>query len=179
MKSVENPSRQGDYFQPSPHDDPETYLNNFPIIGVDFKEAISFCEWLGKKLGNEVRLPTQEEWEKAARGEHGRIFPWGDEFEGDRCNANNNIGKLCSVGLFPNGASPYGVMDMCGNIWEWTSSIWQADPGTRKDVGKFHEIRGGAFSSKPAAARCAYHGHEATSQASNQGFRIVASFKKQ
>ena len=179
IRSTESASNLANYGQTRIQEESEDYQSNFPITGVDFYEAKSFCAWLSKKLQYEVRLPTQEEWEKAARGKDGRFYPWGNEFQSDKCNVNNNVSKLCAVGLFPDGASPYGVLDMCGNVWEWTSSMWQAESGQRRELGKFHEIRGGAFSSKPAITRCAYHGHEATAQLSDQGFRVVTKFVKQ
>ena len=158
-------------------EDPETYLDNYPIVGINFSDAQKFCKWLGIKLDRVVRLPTNEEWEKAARGIDGRIFPWEGEFDSSKCNLKgSSIGRICAVGLFPDGKSPYGVMDMIGNVYELTDSFWQPDPRKRKDIGKFREIRGGDSVAEPANARCAYRGQEdfATPHPPSQGFRVVS-----
>lgn len=104
-----------------------------PVVGVSLKDAVAFCEWLG------CRLPSAEEWEKAARGEEGRTYPWGEVWEvGTFCNNwENRIGGTTPVNQFENGVSPYGVWDMVGNVWEWTSSEYQ---------GPFiHVLKGGSW----------------------------------
>jgi formylglycine-generating enzyme required for sulfatase activity len=150
-------------------------VGNTPIVGVSWSEATGFCKWLSKKLGYEIRLPTEEEWEKAARGTDGRIYPWGNDFDVDRCNAVNTLKDVCAVGLFPEGASPYGVFDMSGNIWEWCVSNWDVNLGAPTDVGVFHMLRGGSFDASKEAIRCAYRGKEPTNLTLTHGFRIVTS----
>jgi len=99
----------------------EPSMSNFPVIMVSHNDAISHCDALDK------RLPTQQEWEKAARGTDGRIYPWGNEFDVKAAVTNETdfdghpIQPL-GVGTHPKGKSPYGVMDMSGNVWEWTHS---------------------------------------------------------
>lgn len=105
-----------------------TYLEgreNHPVVKVTFGDARAFCEWMGR------RLPTEEEWEKAARGTDQRSFPWGDLWDTTRANVKlTGLRGTAAVGSFPSGASPYGVEDMAGNVWEWTNSPYVAYPGS-------------------------------------------------
>ncbi len=118
---------------------------NCPVVGVSWFEAMAYAKWLDEILRSlgwplvvgcsakdpaasdelEVRLPTEAEWEKAARGVDGRIWPWGNEAEFGKTNTKEvGLEQTCAVGLFPPGDSPYGVADMIGNTWEWTYSLW-------------------------------------------------------
>jgi rhamnose transport system permease protein len=105
-----------------------TYLEgreNHPVVKVTFNDAQAFCAWMGK------RLPTEEEWEKAARGTDERDFPWGDLWDTTRANVKlTGLRSTAAVGSFSGGASPYGVEDMAGNVWEWTNSPYVAYPGS-------------------------------------------------
>lgn len=142
---------------------PEDYsqvvtLSNHPRIGIFWYDAVAFCRWLNRRMtdqgqipeGSEIRLPTEAEWEKAARGEDGRNYPWGNEFELKRCNVIG-IESTTTVGIFPDGASPYGVMDMIGNAWKWCLTKWRVDPTLPEDnciEGKDSRVyRGGSWGS--------------------------------
>ncbi len=104
---------------------PKWHLSNYPVIGVTWYEATAFCRWFSSKCGLEVRLPTETEFEKAARGTTDWIYPYGDGFEATRINTSEaNLKHTSAVGVFPQGASPYGVMDLAGNVWEWSLSLW-------------------------------------------------------
>jgi len=111
---------------------------NHPVVYVDWFDADAFCQWVNK------RLPTEEEWEKAARGTDGRIFPWSNSFSNERANspqywlargANEDTlglkGGTLPVGSFENGKSPYGLYDMAGNVYEWTSTWYLPYPGNK------------------------------------------------
>jgi rhamnose transport system permease protein len=98
---------------------------NHPVVKVSWNDAVAYCDWLGK------RLPTEMEWEKAARGEEGNLFPWGNTFEPANANIRAaGIRGTVAVGSFPAGASPYGVEDMAGNVWEWTADPYQGYPNS-------------------------------------------------
>jgi formylglycine-generating enzyme required for sulfatase activity len=154
-------------------------LDNHPVVAVTWYDARAYCTWLTEQLrawegtpgplaklvrdqGWQVRLPTEAEWEKAARGSDGRIFPWGDEPDPERANyGDSGIGRTSAVGCFPGGASPYGMLDMSGNVWEWCHSLYQPYPYKQEDGREDSEaegsrvLRGGAFYNLRRLVRCA------------------------
>lgn len=139
----------------------ERLLANHPRVNVCWYEAHAFCGWLGERLGHEVRLPSEAEWEKAARGTDGRDYPWEGEFDVARCNCGHTgIGTTSAVGAFPSGTSPHGVLDLSGNVWEWCSTKWRdsyKEPVDEETGGKASRLlRGGSFLSRREYVRCAF-----------------------
>lgn len=162
-------------------------LADHPVVLVAWQDARAYCRWLSEVTGYHCRLPTEAEWEKAAAAEQQarkRVYPWGDVFDEARCNVDAHGAlrlKSSSVGQYsPAGDSPYGLMDMAGNVWEWTGSLYRpypydADDG-REDAGVDDQrvVRGGAYNEGPLLARCAWrNGVPPDLRAANVGFRVA------
>jgi formylglycine-generating enzyme required for sulfatase activity len=98
--------------------------STYPVVGISWFEAVAYCLWLADQTGIPFRLPTEAEWEKAARGQDGRIYPWGSNWEQGRCNSREaNRGGIAPVGSYPDGASPYELVHMSGNVMEWCATM--------------------------------------------------------
>ena len=155
---------------------------NHPVVEVSWRDALVFCAWLSGETGQPFRLPTEAEWEKAARGTDGRIYPWGDQPPDEtRCNFGKKEGGTTTIGRYsPQGDSPYGCADMAGNVWEWCQSLYRPYPywagGGREDprAGGHRVVRGGSFDSDRRYVRCAVRRSGRTNLRFNyRGYRVV------
>lgn len=156
--------------------------DDHPVDGVHWQDAVDFCGWVSGVLDLVVRLPTETEWERAARGDDAREFPWGDEFDAGRANLDEaGLGRTTSVGSFPEGASAFGLLDMVGNVDEWTATAYAPYPGAPADVPTVeswaednHVTRGGGFIHHRDLARCARR-HGIYPPVGGAGFRLATS----
>ena len=135
-----------------------------PVVYVSFDAAMAYCRWLSGVTGKPCTLPSEAEWEKGARGTDGWVYPWGDEWDSQRCNSKEGgSGDATPVEACPGGASPYGLLDMAGNVWEWTRSAYRDYPydphDGREDLSAGNDVarvlRGGAFYGYRRSVRCA------------------------
>jgi formylglycine-generating enzyme required for sulfatase activity len=154
-----------------------------PVVWVTWNDAVAFCTWLCRETERAFRLPTEAEWEKAARGTDGRIYPWGDDPpDGGRCNFGKNVGDSSTIGRYsPQGDGPYGCADMAGNVWEWCQSLYEPYPYQEGDGRENLQargsrvLRGGAWYVDPASVRCAFRGRlQPGDKGSGNGFRVAA-----
>jgi formylglycine-generating enzyme required for sulfatase activity len=157
--------------------------SDHPVVEISWRDAQAFCAWLSEATGRIFRLPTEAEWEKTARGTNGRIYPWGDRWPTvELCNYEMLVGHTTPVGAYPGNVSPYGALDLAGNVGEWTSSLYRPYP-YRADDGRedpaaegVRVVRGGAFSLTRWNARCACRLRYCPDRKSgHDGFRVVAS----
>ena len=138
---------------------------------------MAFCDWLSDRLGYAITLPTEAQWEKAARGTDGWTFPWGSEWrEGVANTSEAGIDRTSAVGIFPQGCSPYGVMDLAGNVWEWCLNEYEHPERTQRTGREPRVLRGGSWSSPRGFARAASRYHlDPCYRSGDVGFRVVCS----
>jgi formylglycine-generating enzyme required for sulfatase activity len=153
---------------------------DFPMDGVKWHEAVVFCEWVSEQNGVTIRLPAEDEWERAARGDDAREYPWGDNWDPGAANTVElDIGTYLPVGSLPAGSSPFGVFDLAGNADEWTSTVYAPYPGASDGVPVHetwaldeHVTRGGGYYQQRDLARCARR-HGVYEGRTGAGFRLA------
>jgi len=168
---------------------------NQPVEGVSWYEALAYCRWRGAQEDLSCRLPTEAEWEKAARGTDGRQYPWRGAFDPSRLNSregDQTVESTTPVGIYPTGVSPNDCWDMAGNVWEWTGSLWgkdlmepeylypydPADGRENLDAGDdmLRVLRGGSWVDNRDFARCTYRDRFFPNFVNVYvGFRVVVS----
>lgn len=159
---------------------------DFPVSGVSFADAEAFCKWLETKINLPVRLPSEAEWELAARGRENNKYPWGNEWDAKGAASSETGGKVSAVKSFPLNRSPFGAFDMAGNVWEWTQDKVSETDVTDEQVraalksGKIlRVVKGGSATEKAAqiSARSRFEIPEQTKVAT-VGFRYVVGRKR-
>jgi formylglycine-generating enzyme required for sulfatase activity len=145
-----------------------------PVVQVSWKHAQAYVKWLADVTGEPWRLPTEREWEKAARGTDGRVYPWGDRWEASRANTSDGgPGDTTPVGSYPQGMSPYGAFEMAGSVNEWCG-VPSNSPLARADSGSGGTLKGGSWDDSPACARAIYSAQLYIGERTDStGFRLV------
>lgn len=155
--------------------------NDLPRTNVTWYESVAFCRWLTAclswgKVPLQIALPTEQQWQRAAQGDDGRMYPWGNNYDKNRCNTKDvGLSKPTSVTRYTGGASPFGVMDMSGNTWEWCLTKYMSKEDVM-DGTSTRMARGGGYSSGAGKAKNASRGFDYLPfyKSDGLGFRIIA-----
>jgi formylglycine-generating enzyme required for sulfatase activity len=170
---------------------PPWNADDHPVIFTSWNEASAFCLWLSQRDGREYRLPTEAEWEFAGRGTDGRIFPWGNQWDPHRCNSaeeGSDFDQTSPVTQFPAGASPHGVLDMVGNVWEWCGDWYEPGYGSGAErvnpvgpeSGQYKVCRGGSWMNHGYSCRVTMRARRAPDFSDAYlGFRVVCVSDKE
>jgi len=156
---------------------------NRPVINVSWDDAAAYCQWLSQEIGITFQMPTEAQWEKAARGSRGFKYPWGNDFDKNKCNSiESGLEKTMPVGSYPSGKSPYGCMDMAGNVYEWCAD-WYNKAYYKKSPAKNPQgpaggsdrvLRGGGWFSGTLGCRAAYrYVYCPANRYADVGFRLL------
>jgi len=171
--------------------EPPVNQGDHPVVGISWDDARAYCAWLCRETGRRYRLPTEAEWEKAARGAAGWRYPWGEEWDDGRCH--HSAKGTVPVSTYPEGASVYRCCHMLGNVQEWTSTLWGSDTREnafpypyRADDGRedleaerrlpvvYRVHRGGSYRDERSTLRCSARSYASpTSKIAWRGFRVV------
>ncbi|MBZ0299304.1 MAG: formylglycine-generating enzyme family protein, partial [Anaerolineae bacterium] len=150
-------------------------VHDHPAVNVCWYEAVAFCRWYSSRTGDTIVLPNELQWQWAAQGDDGRSYPWGNVFESTRCNTSEGkMGRTMPVSYHMSGASPYGVLDMAGNVWEWCANtedrvMTVTLTGDRKRI-----VKGGSFIGNAERATCKFrYALKPESRFTSIGFRLV------
>ncbi len=170
-----------DGIAPSPAPSRSTWLeHNGPRTDVSWYEAIAFCRWLSARPGKSIRLPTEWEWQQAATGgDPKNIYPWGPEWDAIQANSDaSELRRTTAVGMYPNGATKQGALDMAGNVWEWCVNKYEKpDSRSASDINQLDEgrvVRGGSWFDGPEYLRSSFRNRfGAVNRFSNVGFRLA------
>ncbi len=152
-----------------------------PVVGISWYEAVAFCWWLSERTGEKIMLPTEDQWHYAAQGDDGRDYPWGNEWDANRCNNNvddKGSGKTTSVRQFEGkGDNPFGIVDMVGNVWEWCLTDFEDKTNDVNSAANNRVLRGGSWKISYAVYfQCSHRGGGHPDTRDNDwGFRISRS----
>lgn len=160
--------------------------DNHPVVCVSFYDAVAFSKWVTQVTGRKVALPTEAQWEKAARGTDGRIYPWGNQPpDSSRLNFGENVRNTTEVGKYsPAGDSPYGAADMAGNVWQFTADWFHEEYYATSPVnnpqgpalGQYRVLRGGSWGKDSCFSRSAYRSGDPPDYFTGRcGFRVVVA----